>query len=193
MARTLYTPAPMPKARTIIQPPVAIVTSRYNASVTDALRDGAIEAYVRAGGRFEDLTLIPAPGAFELPALSLAVAKAGKCAGVVALGCLIKGETSHDRYIADAVAHGLVDVTIATGVPVAFGVLTVDTAQQARDRAGGSMGNKGQEAMTAVLDTIAAIQTIRLPRAGVAPGRLANNVPSTAARPDKARPRRGRR
>jgi 6,7-dimethyl-8-ribityllumazine synthase len=183
----------MPKARPVIQAPVAIVTSRYNASVTDALRDGAIEAYVRAGGRYEDLALIPAPGSFELPALALAAARAGRFAGVVALGCLIKGETSHDRFIADAVAHGLVQVTIATGVPVAFGVLTVDTPQQARDRAGGSKGNKGQEAMTALLDTIAAIQSLRVPRAGIAPGRLAKAEPTASTRPDKARPRRGRR
>lgn len=183
----------MSKTRTSIRPPVAVVTSRYNATITDALRDGAIEAYVRAGGKYEDLALIPAPGAFELPALALAAAKTGRFAGVVAIGCLIKGETSHDRYIADAVAQGLVQVTIATGVPAAFGVLTVDTVQQAKDRAGGSQGNKGQEAMTAVLDTIAAMATLRAPRAGVAPGRLAKSEPMSADRPDKARPRRGRR
>lgn len=181
----------MAKARPVIQPPVAIVTSRYNASVTDALRDGAIEAYVRAGGKYEELALIPAPGSFELPALSLAAARSGAFAGVVAIGCLIKGETSHDRYIADAVAHGLVGVTLATNVPVAFGLLTVDTPEQARDRAGGGKGNKGQEAMTALLDTIAAIRSMRVPRAGIAPGRMAKSEPATSARPDKAR--RGRR
>lgn len=181
----------MRKSRGTIQPPVAIVTSRYNASITDAMRDGAIEAYVKAGGKYEELALIPAPGAFELPALSLAAAKAGRFAGVVALGCVIKGETSHDVYIAQAVSQGLVQVTISTGIPVAFGVLTVDTPQQARDRAGGSMGNKGHEAMTALLDTIAAMQSLRAPRVGVAPGRLAKAEPASGARPDKARPRRG--
>jgi 6,7-dimethyl-8-ribityllumazine synthase len=181
----------MAKARGITQPPVAIVTSRYNASITDALRDGAIEAYVRAGGRFEDLALIPAPGSFELPALALAAARGGRWAGVVAIGCVIKGETSHDVYIAQAVVNGLVQVTIATGIPVALGVLTVDTPQQAKDRAGGSMGNKGHEAMTALLDTIAATQSLRAPRTGAAPGRLAKSEPASGARPDKARPRRG--
>lgn len=137
-------------------PSVAVVVSRYNQSVTFRLRDGALAAYQRAypdapGG---SVVLVDAPGAYELPALSLACARTGRFEGVVALGCLIKGETSHDRYIAEAVAGGLVQVTVATGIPAAFGVLTVDTPQQAEDRAGGVHGNKGEEAMTALLDTI---------------------------------------
>ena len=76
---------------------------------------------------------------------------------------MIKGETSHDQYIAQAVAHGLIGVTLATGIPAAFGVLTVDTADQAEDRAGGSHGNKGAEAMAALLDAVQAIDALRLP------------------------------
>jgi 6,7-dimethyl-8-ribityllumazine synthase len=141
-------PAPIP-------PAIAVVVSRYNASVTDRLLAGAREAYGEAG--FADdgrIVVIPAPGSYELPALALAAARTGRFRGVVGIGCLIKGETRHDQYIAQAVAHGLVNVTLVTGVPCAFGVLTVDTPEQAEARAGGAEGNKGAEAMHAVLDTI---------------------------------------
>lgn len=148
------------KKRLDSPPPVAVVVSRYNESVTHALLVGAIQEYEDCGGRREDVTVLDAPGAYELPALALAAARTGRIAGVVGLGCLIKGETSHDRYIADAVAHGLVSVTIETGVPCAFGVLTVDTPGQALARAGGDKGNKGQEAMAALLDTLETIASL---------------------------------
>ena len=124
----------------------------------------------------------------SLAALALAAARTGKFRGVVALGCLIKGETSHDRYIAGAVAHGLMSVSLSMGIPVAFGVLTVDTPEQAEDRAGGSHGNKGAEAMAALLDTVQAIDALQLPEsqgAGGPPG-------FGRARPDKARATSGR-
>ncbi len=124
-----------------------------------------------------ELEVIPAPGSFELPALALAAANAGRFDGIVALGCLIKGETIHDRVIADAVAHGLVQVNIATGVPVTFGVLTVDTPEQAQARAGGDEGNKGADAMTALLETIAAIAALN--------GKRGSDSTPTA-KPDKA-------
>ncbi len=164
--------------RTHARPSVAVVTSRYNASITDALREGATGVYVRAGGRRTDITHIAAPGAFELPVLSMAAAESGLFQGVLALGCLIKGETAHDRYIAEAVAHGLVGVSLATGIPVAFGVLTVDTPEQARDRAGGRRGNKGAEAMAALLETMDSI-------AALGEGRTL--TPARSPRPDKAR------
>lgn len=140
------------------QPPVAVVVSRYNASITDRLLDGAMLEYAGRGGRDRDLLVVDAPGAYELPAIALALAerdgKSDKVAGVVALGCIIKGETIHDRVIADAIAQGLVGVTLKTGVPVALGVITAESAEQAAARAGGEKGNKGREAMAAVLDTI---------------------------------------
>jgi 6,7-dimethyl-8-ribityllumazine synthase len=158
-------------------PPVAIVVSRYNATITDRLREGAVLEYERRGGRRGDLAIADAPGAFELPALALAAARGGRYLGVVALGCIIKGETSHDRYIAHAVANGLVAVTVATGVPTAFGVLTVDTVGQAEARAGGDLGNKGEEAMSAVLDAIEEI--------GRLGGSARRRAPREAARRDK--------
>jgi 6,7-dimethyl-8-ribityllumazine synthase len=140
---------------------VCAVVSRYNATVTERLLEGAARAFAE---RFEgvegaELEVVHAPGAFELPAVCMTAARAGFDA-VVALGCLIRGETIHDRVIADAVAQGLVNVTIVTGVPVTFGVLTVNTAEQALARAGGAEGNKGADAMHAALDVVAAARAL---------------------------------
>jgi 6,7-dimethyl-8-ribityllumazine synthase len=191
--------APRANPRPPKAPLVAVVVSRYNASVTDKLLDGAREAYARRGGLLEDLTVITAPGAYELPALALAAARTGRFRGVVTLGCLIKGETRHDRYIAEAVAQGLVNVTIATGVPAAFGLLTVDTPEQARARAGGPRGNKGAEAMDALLDTIEQTDALRhAPRPAGGPRARRETAGPAFGRPtplpDKAarRPRAGR-
>lgn len=159
-------------------PRVAVVVSRYNATVTDRLLDGALKAYAGAGGKPADVEVVPAPGSYELTALALEAARTGRFAGVLALGCIIKGDTPHDGHIARAVAHGLVEVTLETGVPVSFGVLTTNTAQQARARAGGGKGNKGVEAMTALLETIAAIEALRS-------GATSVKTPATI-RPDKA-------
>lgn len=158
-------------------PPVAVVVAQYNASVTHALRDGAIAAYTQAGGDPGSLLRIEAPGAFELPVLCAEAAKSGRCAGVVALGCLIEGETSHAHHIGSAVASGLVQVGLQTGVPVTFGVLTVETAEQAIARAGGGEGNKGAEAMHALLETLAATGAI---------ARGESTARSATPKPDKA-------
>lgn len=158
-------------------PRVAVVVSRYNASITDALMRGAERACRARTGAPPHV--IEAPGAFELPILCLGAAESGKFDGVVALGCLIRGETVHDRVIADSVASGLIRVSLATGVPVAFGVLTVATPAQARARAGGKHGNKGEQAMDAVLDTIASLRGFP----GGVPARVSR-------RPDKAGGRR---
>ena len=145
-------------------PPVAVVVSRYNAAITDELLAAAMQAYRHAGGRAAAVTVVQAPGAFELVPLVHAAARCGRFAGVVALGCIIKGETRHDEYLAHAVAHGLAHVAITTGIPVSLGVLTVDNIRQARDRAGGSHGNKGEEAMLALLQTIAEIRGLTTAR-----------------------------
>ena|SRR5215831_13615732 len=142
-------------------PPIAIVVSRYNASITDRLVEGAREEYAARAGEPDLLAIFDAPGSYELPTLVLTAAETGRYRGVLALGCLIRGETRHDRYIADAVAHGLMQVSLQTGIPVAFGVLTVENGKQARARAGGEKGNKGREAMAALLDTLASMDAIR--------------------------------
>ncbi|NNF43498.1 MAG: 6,7-dimethyl-8-ribityllumazine synthase [Phycisphaerales bacterium] len=139
---------------------VAVVVSRYHRAITDALADGARSAFLAAGGRGDDLTLVPAPGAFELTAITRALAGDPAIDGVVALGCIIRGETTHDQHLAAAIAHGLTQVTLATGTPVAFGVLTCQTLHQARERAGGEHGNKGVEAMRALLESMATLAAI---------------------------------
>ncbi|MBL8764013.1 MAG: 6,7-dimethyl-8-ribityllumazine synthase [Phycisphaerae bacterium] len=167
-------------------PAVAVVVSGYNASVTERLLDGALRAYADAGGRADDpkdpgVRVVRAPGAFELTALSLAAARRPRVRGVVALGCIIKGETRHDEYLAHAVAQGLVGVTLKTGKPVTMGVLTVRDAGQARARAGGRLGNKGAEAMSALLRTLDAADGL---------GRAVGAYPPAGDRPDKALARR---
>lgn len=160
---------------------VLVAVSRYNASVTDAMLEGAIEAYTDRFHAGESLEIVAVPGAFELTAAARAGALSGRFDGVVALGCIIRGETSHDRYIASAVAHGLTSLTVGTGVPVAFGVLTVDTAAQARARAGGTKGNKGREAMEALLDTLEAVRAIQTGDAPGSPRSRVRTIPDKAA------------
>ncbi|MBS0186643.1 MAG: 6,7-dimethyl-8-ribityllumazine synthase [Planctomycetes bacterium] len=158
------------------QPRVAVVVSRYNATVTDRLCLGAIEAAVRRTGRTPEV--FDAPGAFELPVLCDAAARTGRFAGVVALGCLIRGETIHDRVIADSVARAIQESMIKTGVPIAFGVLTVENSAQAEARAGGEHGNKGEEAVEALLDTIETLRAVRDGRES----RIARSLPDKLRR-----------
>ncbi len=141
-------------------PPVCVIVSRYNAEVTDRLRDAAIETYIARGGVRERLGIVEAPGAFELVVLAATAAESGLYDGVCCLGCVIKGETEHDRYIAEAVAQGLGGIAATTGIPASFGVITANTPEQARDRAGGAKGNKGAEAMAALVDTLLAQEAL---------------------------------
>lgn len=140
---------------------MAVVVSRYNRWITDQLEAGAREEHARLTGGAGTLEMLEAPGSFELPIIALAAARTGKFDAVVCLGCIIRGETSHDRHIAGAVAQSIAQVAIETGVPVAFGVLTVENAEQAEARAGGAMGNKGAEAMAAALATAGTIAQVR--------------------------------
>jgi 6,7-dimethyl-8-ribityllumazine synthase len=144
---------PLPGGRRI-----AIVVSRYHSLITQRLLDGALEA-ARARGAEADV--IPSPGAFELGILSLEAARSGRYAGVAALGCVIRGETSHYDYVCSESARGILHAGLETGVPVAFGVVTTETPEQAFARAGGTAGNKGFEAVETALDTAAALAAIR--------------------------------
>ena len=142
---------------------VAVVTSDYHSEVTDVLRRGAQEAFLDAQGQPDRLTMITSPGAFELTAIcrGLVIDRDHRTPdAVVALGCVITGQTTHDQYINHSVARGLTDLTIASGVPIAFGLLTCQTIEQARDRAGGRLGNKGVEAMHAAIRTAHIIRTL---------------------------------
>jgi 6,7-dimethyl-8-ribityllumazine synthase len=131
---------------------VAIVVARFNDFVTERLRAGALAALQRAGVAAADMTTVRVPGAFEIPIAAQRAAQSGRFDAVVCLGCLIRGETPHFEYISSAVAHGITAAAAATGVPMAFGVLTTNSAEEALARAGDGPGNKGYEAATAALE-----------------------------------------
>ena len=140
---------------------VAILVSRYNELITTKLLDGALACCAESGVPREEVDVVWLPGAFELPAGAAAAAESGRYACLVALGAVIRGETPHFEYVAGATASGLTDVSLRYALPVGFGVLTVDTLQQAIDRAGGSAGNKGHEAAAAALGAADAIAQLR--------------------------------
>jgi len=173
------TPSTEPAERSAVGIRVGVVVSRYHGDVTDALLSGARDAFVRLGGRDEDLVVAHAPGAFELPVLAQVLADSLDIDAVVALGCVITGETRHDEYINIAVANALQQIALATTKPVGFGLLTVANLEQARARAGlsassgdvaargdepsshpSSRFNKGAETMSAVLATVRAIERL---------------------------------
>jgi len=158
MTRPTEEPAPSISAEGLN---IAVVVSRYNVEVTDRLLSGAVEEHRRLGGRERFLSIHHAPGAFETPAIAMAAANSGRFDAIVALACLIKGETMHDRVIADAVAQGLMRIATEAGVAVGFGVLTVNDQSQALARAGGAHGDKGAEALRAAVETARCIQTVR--------------------------------
>ena len=127
----------------------ALVVSRYNDFVTERLLGGAREALAAAGVADDDIVVLRVPGAYELPIAAQRAAETGRFAAVVALGCLIRGATPHFDYIAGAVSHALSSAAAATGVPIAFGVLTTNSAEEAIERVGPGAANKGWEAAMA--------------------------------------------
>jgi 6,7-dimethyl-8-ribityllumazine synthase len=131
---------------------IAIVVSKFNDFVTERLRGGALAALAAAGVRDTDVTVVRVPGAFELPAAAQHAAGSGGFDAIVCLGCVIRGETPHFEYICSAVAHGLTAASSSSGVPIAFGVLTTNSAEEALARAGEGPGNKGFEAAVAALE-----------------------------------------
>lgn len=140
---------------------VAVVVARYNAHVTDRLLAGAVDEFARRGGDAASIAVLPAPGSFELATIAGAAARSGRFDAIVTLGCLIKGETSHDRVIADAVSSAMAMISAQTPIAIGFGLLTVDTPEQAEARAGGALGNKGAEAMQAAIATAAVLRSLR--------------------------------
>jgi len=133
---------------------LAVVVSRFNRAVTDALLEGAERALAELGVSFDGEDVFPVPGAFELPVVAQKLASSGRYDAVVCLGAVIRGETPHFDYVCDQTAAGIQRVALDTGVPVAFGVLTTDDVAQALARAGGAVGNKGYDAVAAVLATL---------------------------------------
>jgi 6,7-dimethyl-8-ribityllumazine synthase len=140
---------------------VAVVRSLFNRPVTDGLLQGALCALTEMGGRERDVAVFDLPGAFELPLAAQAAARSRRYDAVVALGAVIEGETDHYEHVAREAAVGLGAVARETGVPVAFGVLTVRQERQARERAAPGPDNKGAEAARAAVMTALALRAIR--------------------------------
>ncbi len=132
----------------------ALVVGRWNSFVVEHLKEGAIDALRRHGVSEDNLTIIYAPGAFEIPLVCKKAAASGNYDAVIALGAVIRGGTPHFEYVAGECVKGLAQVINDSGIPVAFGVLTVDTIEQAIERSGTKAGNKGEEAALSALEMV---------------------------------------
>jgi 6,7-dimethyl-8-ribityllumazine synthase len=132
----------------------AIVASRFNHFIVDRLVDGAVDCLVRHGASSDAVDLVRVPGAWEIPLVVQRLARSKKYAGIVAVGAVIRGSTPHFDYVAAEVTKGLAGVSLESGVPAAFGVLTVDSIEQAIERAGTKAGNKGWEAAASVIEVV---------------------------------------
>ena len=138
----------------------ALVATRWNHFIVDRLVEGAHTAFVQHGGQTDDLELYLAPGSFEVPLLAKRLAEGGRHDAVVCLGAVIRGATAHYDLVAGEVSSGLARVAFDTGVPVAFGILTTDTTEQAIERAGTKAGNKGAEALLAAVEMVRVLRQL---------------------------------
>src|SRR5262247_3815940 len=141
----------------------AVVVSTYHDAVTDRLQAGAMDALISAGAAAESVTIVRVPGAFEIPLAAQQAAQSGRFDAIVCLGCVIKGETPHFEYICSAVSHGLTAGAAATGVPMAFGVLTTNSVEEALARAADGPGNKGREAAIAAIELAEVVASLARP------------------------------
>ncbi len=138
---------------------IGVVVSRFNEFITEALAKGALEVLEHRGCRKENILFVKTPGAWELPIAAKTMTN--HCDAIVALGAVIRGDTPHFDFVADGAASGLRQVSIETGIPIAFGVLTTDDMQQAMDRAGGKLGNKGSEAAEVAIEMANLVNMLR--------------------------------
>ena len=138
----------------------AVVVSKYHDFVTDKLQASAVAALDKAGVSGDRVTIIRVPGAFEIPIAARHAAETGEFAAIVCLGCLIRGGTPHFEYISSAVAHGLTSAAGDTGVPMAFGVLTTNSVEEALERAGEGTSNKGWEAAAAAVEMAGVVSAL---------------------------------
>ena len=143
---------------------IGIVVSRFNDIISTRLLDGAVKALRQRGVAAGDLEVVWVPGAFEIPIAARELASLGDVDAVVCLGAVIRGDTAHFEYVASGAAQGIASVHATTGVPATFGVLTVDTIEQATDRAGGKHGNKGAEAADTAVEMVSLLRDLRVPR-----------------------------
>lgn len=130
----------------------ALIVSRFNEFITSRLLGGAVDALVRHGAIEDNLTQVWVPGAWEIPLASRRLAQGGQYAAIICLGCVIRGQTPHFEYVATEVSKGIAHVSLETGVPISFGIITADSLEQAVDRAGTKAGNKGADAALAAIE-----------------------------------------
>jgi 6,7-dimethyl-8-ribityllumazine synthase len=145
----------------------AIVVARFNAFITERLLQSAYDGLARSGANKRNIQIARVPGAFEIPLAARKLAETGKYDAIICLGCLLRGDTAHYDVIVNEVTRGIGQSAQETGVPHAFGVLTCETLEQAIDRAGLKMGNKGFEAALAAVEMASLTNAIRLPASGV--------------------------
>lgn len=139
-----------------------IVASRFNSFIVDQLEAGAIDALVRHGAYPEDIYVVKSPGAFELPMVVQRVAASKKFDAIIAIGAVIRGGTPHFEYVAGECVKGIAHVALQYDIPVSFGVLTVDTIEQAIERAGTKAGNKGAEAALSAIEMVSLFKNLEL-------------------------------
>lgn len=132
----------------------AIVVSRFNDFITSKLVDGALDCLLRHEVKDEDITLVKVPGAFEIPLTAQKLAESGNYDGVICLGAVIRGATTHYDYVCNEVSKGIAKITLDTGLPVGFGIVTTENIEQAIERAGTKSGNKGYDTAMSVLEMV---------------------------------------
>ena len=137
-----------------------VLASRFNEFVVDALVKGAVDALRRHGASDKQVEVVRVPGAYDMPLVARKLAQSRRYDAIVAVGAVIRGQTAHFDYVAGECAAGLARVSAETGVPVAFGVLTTETAEQAMDRAGGKAGNKGAEAAASAIELVSLLRRL---------------------------------
>jgi 6,7-dimethyl-8-ribityllumazine synthase len=141
----------------------AVVVSRFNSIVTERLLSGALDALARSGAAETDIEIVRIPGSWEMPVVVAELARQKRHDAIIALSVIIRGDTPHFDYIAAEAAKGLGQITLETGIPVAFGVLTTNTLEQAIDRAGAKSGNKGFDSAMSAIETANLMRALRKP------------------------------
>jgi len=137
---------------------IGIIVSRFNQFISERLLEGALDALQKLGAEEKDISVYKVPGSFEIPVIAKKLAKAKKVDGIVCLGALIRGDTPHFDFLSAEVTKGLAQISMDEGLPVSFGILTVDTIEQGIERAGTKSGNKGWDAVFSVVETLSLIK-----------------------------------
>ena len=137
-----------------------LVVSRFNTFITERLLEGALDALTRLGARAEDIMIMRVPGAWEMPLAARKMASSGQFDALICLGAVIRGSTPHFDYVSAEVSKGIASVSLSTGVPISFGVLTTDTIEQAVERAGTKAGNKGFDAAQSAVEMVSVFKQL---------------------------------